>query len=57
MSKTLSALENYTALTLPDTELLMRIKLFLKITRLVVDNSKSALEEVKSEKEAEFFSM
>lgn len=57
MSKILSALENYTTLNLPDTELLMRIKLFLKITRLVVDNSKSALEEVKSEKEAEFFSM
>ena len=57
MVKILASLESKEKEQLPDKELLVQIKLFLKVTRLVVDNAKSALAECKSEKESEFFSM
>jgi len=57
MSRILSSVENHQTLKLSDTELLIKIKLFLKITRMVVENSKDALDECKSEKEKDFFTM
>ncbi len=57
MVKILASLEAKQKAELPDKELLLQIKLSLKVTRLVVDNAKTALSECKSEKESDFFSM
>ena len=58
MSKIISSLENPSeSLKYNENEILIKIKLFLKITRLVVDNSKIALNEFKSEMEIKFFTM
>jgi hypothetical protein len=40
----------------PFTDLLMKIKLFLKITRLIVDNAKQQISKA-VDKEKEFFTM
>ncbi len=57
MSKIITAFENYETSGIHDNELLVKIKLFLKITRMVVENSKLAIDSCKSEKEKEFFTM
>ena len=58
MSKIISSFENPSeSLKYKENEILIKIKLFLKITRLVVDNSKIALNEFKSEMEVKFFTM
>jgi hypothetical protein len=57
MSKFIYSFENYQNLKIGDNELLIKIKLFLKITRLVVENSKDAITDCKGEKEKEFFIM
>jgi len=57
MSKIISIFENYEKLRFAENELLLKIKIFLKITRLVVQNSKSAMESCKSENEKNFFTM
>lgn len=40
----------------PATETLMKLKIFLKITRLIIDNSKFSMEN-SSQKQTEFFKM
>lgn len=57
MSRMISALENYENMNLPDGDLLVKIKLFLKITRLVVENAKATVADCQTEKEKEFFTM
>jgi hypothetical protein len=57
MVKILTSIENAENRELVGKDLLIKIKLFLKVTRLVVENAKQALAECKSEKETEFFSM
>jgi hypothetical protein len=57
MSKIISSFEGKEKLNLKDNELLMKIKLFMKISRMVVDNSKVALATVQSEQERKLFSM
>ena len=57
MAKIISSLECYEKLQLKDNELLIKIKLFLKITRMVVDNSRTALSHVQSDQEKKLFSM
>jgi hypothetical protein len=54
MTKILSSIEH---VKIPDKDVLLKIKVFLKVTRLVVEQAKTALSECKSEKETEFFSM
>ena len=57
MAKIILSLECYEKLQLKDNELLIKIKLFLKITRMVVDNSRTALSNVQSDQEKKLFSM
>jgi hypothetical protein len=57
MAKIISSLECYEKLQLKDNELLIKIKLFLKITRMVVDNSRTALSYIQSDQEKKLFSM
>ena len=57
MVKILTSFEEVEKNGPPDKEVLLKIKLFLKVSRLIVENAKSALEISKSEKESEFFSM
>ena len=57
MVKILTSIENAENRGLLGKDLLMKIKFFLKVTRLVVENAKIALGECKSEKEREFFTM
>jgi hypothetical protein len=54
MTKILASIEQISA---PHKEVLIKIKMFLKITRMVVEQSKSSLEGAKSENENKFFSM
>ena len=57
MVKLLTSLESKEKMEFFDKEDLVQVKLFLKVTRLVVENARVALSECKSEKETEFFSM
>jgi hypothetical protein len=49
-------IEENTKTTKPPTEMLMKTKLFFKITRLIIENSKNSVEN-SSEKQKEFFKM
>ena len=57
MSRIITILENYENSKINETDILMKIKLFLKISRLVVENSKESILESKSDREREFFTM
>lgn len=56
MAKLMSALENYETMNSSIMDLLTKIKIFLKITRLVVQNAKEEIQRA-SGKEQEFFTM
>lgn len=56
MSKLLGIVENYKSCKISDVDLLTKIKLFLKITRLVIENSKSQAQN-RLGREQEFFTM
>ncbi len=57
MAKIISSFEGLEKLNLKDNDLLVKIKLFLKISRMVVDNSKVALAAVQTDQEKKLFSM
>jgi hypothetical protein len=56
MTKLLSIVENYQSSKFTEVDLLTKIKLFLKITRLVIDNAKTHAQNTTG-KEQEFFTM
>ena len=56
MSRLLGILENYNSCKITEVDLLTKIKLFLKITRLVIENSKSQAQNTQG-REQEFFTM
>ena len=56
MSRLLSTVENYHSCKITEIDLLTKIKLFLKITRLVIDNAKTHAQTT-SGREQEFFTM
>jgi hypothetical protein len=56
MSRLLSTVESYHSYKLTEIDLLTKIKLFLKITRLVIDNAKSQAQ-ITNGREQEFFTM
>jgi hypothetical protein len=57
MTRIITILENYENSKINETDILMKIKLFLKVSRLVVENSKECITESKSDREREFFTM
>ncbi len=57
MFKTLSGFENIEHEKFVENDNLIKFKLFLKIIRLVVENSKNAQDKSSNDKEREFFSM
>jgi len=57
MAKIISSFEGHEKLNLKDNDLLIKIKLFMKIIRMVVDNSRAFLATVQSDQEKKLFSM
>jgi len=49
-------IEEKNKLEKPPTEILLKTKIFLKITRLIIDNSKNSIEK-SNDKQKEFFKM
>jgi hypothetical protein len=56
MTKLLSSIETYQSCKITEVELLTKIKLFLKITRVIIENAKIHSQNTKG-KEQEFFNM